>query len=174
MKQRITQVTTRGGDTGQSSLADGTRLAKHAPRFEAIGTVDELNSQIGLLMTEPLPDGQHQILQDIQQSLFDLGGALAVPNSQTFPSAEHLDVHITRLNGQLPPLTEFVLPGGRRESALAHICRTVCRRAERTVWALSDTADVDATYLNRLSDYFFVLARTLNAGTEEVQWRGPE
>ncbi len=174
MKRRITQVTTRGGDGGQSSLADGSRLPKTDARFEAIGTVDELNSQVGLLITD-ITDQQHRsTLQGIQHNLFDLGGALAVPGSDTFPPVDALEREIAELNEQLPPLTEFVLPGGSRASALAHLCRTVCRRAERSVWALVPGTEPGAAYLNRLSDYFFVLARTLNAGTDELQWRGPD
>ncbi len=173
MSRRITQVTTRSGDTGESSLADGTRLPKSDARFDAIGTVDELNSHIGVLLAEALAERHTQVLQSAQQALFDVGGGLAVPGSETFPSVDELEQEIMTLNKQLPPLTEFVLPGGSRASALAHVCRTVCRRAERTLWAISPTADAGAAYLNRLSDYFFVLARTLNAGADELQWRGP-
>jgi len=170
MSRRITQVTTRGGDSGESSLADGTRLSKTDPRFEAMGTIDELNSHLGVLLAA-LPEGSHKRL--LQQSLFDLGGALAFPGSENFPSAFALEKTVAELNKQLPPLTEFVLPGGTHTCALAHVCRTVCRRAERTMWALPADTNAGAAYLNRLSDYFFVLARTLNNGANEPQWRGP-
>lgn len=185
MKKRITQVTTKGGDAGTSSLADGTRLAKTHPRFEAIGTIDELNSFAGLLLVQLQAESSQaanaNFVQDIQQALFDLGGALAFPGSDKFPTPELLEEAITTLNAALAPLTEFVLPGGTQGSALAHVCRTVCRRAERCMWALAEDEANDgskdtvpgAAYLNRLSDYFFVLARTLNEGTTEQQWRGP-
>lgn len=177
MKRRITQVTTKGGDKGSSSLADGTRLEKTDSRFEAIGSVDELNSFLGLLISTLSISGDQEPIvafaQDIQQSLFDLGGALAFPGSDSFPLPDDLESEVARLNAKLPPLTEFVLPGGSQASALAHVCRTVCRRAERTLWALPPDTASGAAYLNRLSDYFFVLARTLNADNHETQWRGP-
>lgn len=177
MKKRITQVTTKGGDAGASSLADGTRLPKTDDRFEAIGTIDELNSFVGSLLvhlkTAPAQANNASFVQDIQQALFDLGGALAFPGSDKFPTPQGLEEAVAALNDALPPLTEFVLPGGTQGSALAHVCRTVCRRAERCMWALPEDTAPGAAYLNRLSDYFFVLARTLNEGTTEQQWRGP-
>ena len=178
MKKRITQVTTKSGDAGTSALADGTRLPKTDDRFEAIGTIDELNSFVGLLVVN-LKEHQAQadnaaFVQDIQQALFDLGGGLAFPGSDNFPTPEVLEDAIETLNAALPPLTEFVLPGGTQGSALAHLCRTLCRRAERCMWALPEDTNPGAAYLNRLSDYFFVLARTLNEGTTEAQWRGPQ
>ncbi len=177
MKKRITQVTTKGGDAGQSSLADGTRLAKTDSRFEAIGTIDELNSFVGLLLVnlkeQPVQADNATFVQDIQQALFDLGGALAFPGSDKYPTPQLLEETLVALNAALPPLTEFVLPGGTQGSALAHLCRTICRRAERCMWALPEDTAPGAAYLNRLSDYFFVLARTLNEGTTEQQWRGP-
>lgn len=178
MKKRISRVTTKSGDAGNSSLADGTRLPKTHERFEAIGTIDELNSFVGLLIVnlkeQPAQADNAVFAQNIQQALFDLGGALAFPGSENFPSPTDLEEAVAALNAELPPLTEFVLPGGTQGSALAHLCRTICRRAERCMWALPEDTNPGATYLNRLSDYFFVLARTLNEGTTEEQWRGPK
>ena len=174
MKRRITQVTTRAGDRGQSSLADGSTLDKTHPRFDAIGTVDELNSHLGVLLANlPAAHERHQqFLQNVQQSLFDLGGALAIPGSDKFPTTEQLEQIVRELNAELPPLTEFVLPGGTNAAALAHVCRTVCRRAERSVWQLEADCEAGGQFLNRLSDYFFVLARSLNDSGTELQWRG--
>lgn len=174
MKHRITRVTTRGGDTGQTSLADGGRVAKTDVRIDAIGTVDELNSFLGVLIAT-LPTDQPAIAdcRRVQQTLFDLGACLATRGQIAAPAPDALDALIESLNAALPPLTEFVLPGGTPAAAAAHVCRTVCRRAERVLWALEgDDAPPCARYLNRLSDYFFVLARTLNAGSVELQWRG--
>ncbi|MEM6707226.1 MAG: cob(I)yrinic acid a,c-diamide adenosyltransferase [Pseudomonadota bacterium] len=175
-RRRITQVTTAGGDGGETSLADGSRLAKVSPRIEAIGAVDELNSFLGQLILElerspELAEAEIEFLYQLQQSLFDLGGALAFPEGMTFPDPGELTERVQSLNRALPPLKEFVLPGGRAASVAAHLCRTVCRRAERRLWAMSPDADDGARYLNRLSDYFFVLARTVNQGFER-QWRG--
>ena len=176
-KRRITRVTTGRGDAGKTSLADGSEVSKIDARIEAIGTVDELNSFIGQLINE-LRAGDAAALAEqcteVQQSLFDLGAALAVPGSDRFPDVEALESVSAALNDALPPLTEFVLPGGNRMSAAAHVCRTLARRAERRLWALPDDTAPGATYLNRLSDYFFVLARTVNrTDRDESQWRGP-
>lgn len=174
MKHRISRVTTRSGDTGSSSLADGSRLAKTDPRFDAIGAVDELNSFLGVLITELPADGDlHPLCQQVQQELFDLGATLATLGKTPPPSLERIEQAVERLNATLPPLTEFVLPGGTPTAAAAHVCRAVCRRAERALWALgSDDAEPGAQYLNRLSDLFFVIARIGNAGQVEAQWRG--
>jgi cob(I)alamin adenosyltransferase len=173
MKHRITRVTTRSGDTGNTMLADGSRVRKTDPQIEAIGTVDELNSFVGVLIGE-LPTGSIFTIpcQQIQQELFDLGAYLATVGKTPPPALDALETLVTELNDTLPPLTEFVLPGGTRGASAAHVCRTVCRRAERALWALDPPAEPCAQYLNRLSDFFFVLARTLNAGTTEAQWRG--
>lgn len=173
MKHRITRVTTRSGDTGQTMLADGSRVDKTDPRIESIGTVDELNSFLGVLVAE-LPDDSPHVAscRRIQQELFDLGAFLATVGATPAPGLEVLEAESTALNDSLPPLTEFVLPGGSRQAAAAHVCRTVCRRAERTLWMLDESVMPCAQYLNRLSDYFFVLARCLNAGQTELQWRG--
>jgi ATP:cob(I)alamin adenosyltransferase len=178
--KRLTKIVTRTGDDGTTGLADGTRLSKSDPRIEAIGQVDELNSQIGVLLAEPLPGDLRALLADIQHDLFNVGAELAWPD-QTQIAQEHvamLDQALARLNAQLPPLTEFVLPGGTRAAAQAHVCRTVCRRAERKLIRLGE-ADLISTrlvqYLNRLSDLLFVLSRHLNraAGRAEPTWRGP-
>ncbi len=176
---RISKVTTRGGDKGQTKLATGRRVAKHDPIMVALGGVDELNSQIGLLTTDLAP--QHAtVLKSIQQSLFDMGAVFAMEGEYVAPEAVALEAQVDALNSKLPPLTEFVLPGGGKSAAQAHVCRSVCRRAERDLWALVEQTEAApssyttcARYLNRLSDYLFVLARTLTEKKEE-QWRGPE
>jgi cob(I)alamin adenosyltransferase len=174
VKHRISRVTTRSGDRGQSSLADGSRLAKHDPWFTAIGDVDELNSHVGVLITElSTDDDAFALCRNVQQALFDLGARLATRGQTPGPSLGEIEEAVARLNADLQPLTEFVLPGGTRSAAAAHVCRAVCRRAERTLWGLDDdVARPGAQYLNRLSDLFFVLARTFNAGQPEAQWRG--
>jgi cob(I)alamin adenosyltransferase len=176
MKHRITRVTTRAGDTGTTSMADGSKVAKTDIRVEAMGAVDELNSFLGVLITEVPADGEFAALgQQIQQQLFDLGANLATLGQTPPPAMDLLEAEVERLNATLPPLTEFVLPGGTRAAAAAHVCRTVCRRAERILWALGgDDVTPCAQYLNRLSDLFFVLARCCNAGQAEAQWRGSQ
>jgi cob(I)alamin adenosyltransferase len=178
--KRLTEIVTRTGDDGTTGLANGNRLPKSDPRIEAIGQVDELNSQIGALLAEPLGNDIRGLLADIQHDLFNVGAELAWPD-QTQITQEHvlvLDQALSRLNSQLPPLTEFVLPGGTRAAALAHVCRTVCRRAERHLIRLGE-ADLISTrlvqYLNRLSDLLFVLSRQINrtAGQAEPTWHGP-
>lgn len=173
MKHRISRVTTRAGDKGQTGLADGTRLAKTDPRIAAIGTVDELNSFVGVLLTHlPADHPFHALCQQVQQELFDLGAHLATAGQTPPPALDGIEQEVETLNASLPPLTEFVLPGGTPAAAAAHVCRTVCRRAERVAWAAGADAEADARYLNRLSDLFFVLARCCNAGHTEPQWRG--
>lgn len=180
MANRLTRIYTRTGDGGETGLADGSRVAKDAPRVEAMGAVDELNSTLGVLLAEPLPDDLRACLADVQHDLFDLGGELAVPGHAILA-----DAHITRLeqaldqfNAALPPLKDFILPGGSRAAALAHVARTVCRRAERRVVTLANSETVPelaGPYLNRLSDLLFVASRVLNrasgaAGTD-VLWQ---
>ncbi|MEW6132505.1 MAG: cob(I)yrinic acid a,c-diamide adenosyltransferase [Pseudomonadota bacterium] len=176
MGHRLSKITTRTGDDGSTGLADKTRVRKDHPRVEAIGEVDELNSHLGLLLTEPLPEEMRALLGRIQQHLFDLGGELAMPAFCGIAEAKlaMLDEAIERYNASLPPLKEFVLPGGSRAAALAHVCRTVCRRAERRLVALAGSERLSPLlirYLNRLSDLLFVLARTLNQGSEPAQWQ---
>lgn len=176
-KQRINRVTTRGGDKGQTSLADGSRVAKSDARIHAIGAVDELNSFAGLLVVELRSSNDHadilEQLSRLQQELFDLGAYLATLGATTMPDGGWLDDAVAAINESLPPLTEFVIPNGSKASVLCHICRTVCRRAERHCWEVDKAADA-ARYLNRLSDVLFVMARTLNrnGSGDEAQWRG--
>ncbi|MBH79323.1 MAG: ATP:cob(I)alamin adenosyltransferase [Gammaproteobacteria bacterium] len=171
--KRITRVTTKAGDSGSTTLADGSKIAKTHPRMHAIGDVDELNSLVGLLVTELPANGPlAQACSRLQQELFDLGGHLATEGEFPCPDALWLEELVAELNAALPELAEFVIPGGTRTAALAHVCRTTCRRAERTLWDVDDAADA-AVYANRLSDVFFQMARTLNEGIEP-QWRGSQ
>lgn len=185
MSDRLDRIVTRTGDDGSTGLADGRRVAKHDPRIEALGAVDELNSFVGLLAAElaaatPADAAGLALLAALQNDLFDLGGELALPDRPQI-GADHLhrvEAAVAALNRELPPLAEFILPGGTRAAALAHVCRSVCRRAERRLTALAETellGDGPGRYLNRLSDLFFVLARSLNrlAGGSEPAWRGP-
>jgi len=178
MANRLTKIVTRTGDGGTTGLADGSRVAKDSPRVEAIGAVDELNSVLGVLLAESLPEDAHGCLTDVQHDLFDLGGELSRPGHPIMTQAHvaRLEALLERYNAPLPPLKDFVLPGGSRAAALAHVARAVCRRAERRLVALAskDSASmVGVRYLNRLSDLLFVLARVLNraAGRSDVLWR---
>lgn len=175
MGNRLSKITTRTGDDGTTGLADNTRVSKDHPRIEAMGDVDELNSHIGLLLTETLPDEIRVLLMQVQQNLFNFGGELAMPGFKgiTEDKVTLLDEAVAHYNAQLAPLKEFVLPGGTRAAALAHVCRTTCRRAERRLIALGKTEAVPLLlmqYLNRLSDLLFVLARVLNHGNEPGLW----
>ncbi|MDE1952715.1 MAG: cob(I)yrinic acid a,c-diamide adenosyltransferase [Betaproteobacteria bacterium] len=194
MGHRLTAITTRTGDAGTTGLGDGSRRSKADDRIQALGDVDELNSHIGLLLTEPMDDAIRELLLQVQHDLFDLGGELAVPGMTLVQDAhvQRLDTALAHYNPLLPPLKEFILPGGTRAASLAHVCRTVARRAERSVVAVVlavqtqagaatavSTSPADLTrllqYLNRLSDLLFVLARTLNRagaeGSTEVYWK---
>ncbi len=178
MGKRLTKIYTRTGDAGTTGLADGSRVAKDAPRIEAIGTVDELNSVIGVLLAEDLPAAARTLLNDVQNDLFDLGGELSVPGHTLMSEAhsKRLEDALDAFNAKLPALKEFILPGGSRAAGLAHVARSVCRRAERTLVALSKTAPLAPPllpYLNRLSDLLFVLARVLNrhAGGDDIYWQ---
>ncbi len=177
MGHRLSKIYTRTGDQGSTGLGDGSRVAKDHLRIEAIGAVDELNATLGVLLAEDLPEGLAQALHDVQHDLFDLGGELAVPGISAMQDAHvvRLETLLDEANAQLGPLKEFILPGGSRAAALAHVCRTVCRRAERRLVSLAQTeavSDVARRYLNRLSDLFFVQARLLNraAGGRDVLW----
>ncbi|HMU91189.1 MAG: cob(I)yrinic acid a,c-diamide adenosyltransferase [Pseudomonadales bacterium] len=178
MSYRLTTITTKGGDGGETSLADGQRLPKDDARIEAIGTVDELNACIGLLRTEIEPgDIINRLLEEVQQQLFDLGGELALPGSQRLKGeyVAMLEEAQSVLNDALPPLRNFVLPGGNRSAATAHLARTVCRRAERRLIHLDRQSPLNPAsriYLNRLSDLLFVIARTLlrQQSEHEAQW----
>jgi len=178
MANRLTRIYTRTGDGGTTGLADGSRVAKDSPRIEAIGAVDELNSALGVLIAETLPEEVCAGLRDAQHDLFDLGGELSVPG-HALMSEKHvvrLEQMLERFNATLPALQDFVLPGGARSAALAHFARSICRRAERRVVALGTKETVPALavqYLNRLSDLLFVLARALNreAGRPDALWQ---
>jgi cob(I)alamin adenosyltransferase len=182
MGNRLTRIATRTGDDGTTGLADGSRVPKSHLRVAAMGDVDELNSQLGVLLCEPLPDDVRTLLRQIQHELFNLGGELSLPG-QTLLKDEAvaaLDAALERHNATLPPLAEFILPGGTRSAALAHVARTVARRAERALVALGEADTINAAprqYLNRLSDLLFVLARVLNRanldglGGDDVYWR---
>lgn len=180
MGNRLSKITTRTGDRGDTGLADGSRLSKAAPRIQAIGDVDELNSSIGVLLVQLDGSAYTRLLSGIQHRLFDLGGELAIPGHQVIDDAHvsELEQAVETLNETLEPLKEFILPGGSPAAAACHLSRTVCRRAERALVALR--ADSDNTpssqslaYLNRLSDLLFVLARVLNreADRDDVLWR---
>jgi cob(I)alamin adenosyltransferase len=178
MANRLSRIVTRTGDDGSTGLASGERIAKDQPRVAALGDVDELNSNIGLLLTETLPDAVRDALVGVQHDLFDLGGELSLPG-HTLVTEAHLsriDNLIEQFNNDLPPLREFILPGGSRAAALAHVARVVCRRAERTLVNLRHNADLHSLpsqYLNRLSDLLFVLARVINraGGGSDVHWQ---
>jgi cob(I)alamin adenosyltransferase len=181
MGQRLTQIATRTGDDGSTGLGDGTRVPKDHLRVMAMGDVDELNSGLGVLLAEPLPDDVRELLVTIQHELFNLGGELSIPGYQLLKPAavRRLDEALEHYNAQLPRLKEFILPAGTRSAALAHVSRTVARRAERSLVALSSHEPVNEAprqYLNRLSDLMFVLARVLNRanldglGGDDVYW----
>lgn len=178
-------VYTRTGDRGTTSLVGGTRVPKTHVRLEAYGTVDELNSQLGLLVTYLTDSQDRNFLQRVQNNLFVVGTHLATDRSRTPLKAagvippetvEEMEHEIDRLDSLLPPLSAFVLPGGGRGAAVCHICRTVCRRAERRILSLSEQAEIAPellAYVNRLSDYLFVLSRKLNQDEkkEEIFWK---
>ena len=180
MGHRLSKIYTRTGDDGSTGLGDGSRVAKDNARVEAYGAVDELNAGVGLLRAElPRDHDMQEYLSGIQHDLFDLGGELCIPG-YTLLKAESiaaLEREIDRLNDSLPLLKEFILPGGNRAAAQAHVARTVCRRAERRVYTLASgdnsVGALPLRYLNRLSDYLFVLARTLARanGHSEVLWK---
>lgn len=181
MGNRLTKIVTRSGDNGDTGLADGSRLAKDHPRIEALGAIDELNSQLGMVRAFGLPADLDCLVQEIQQRLFDCGGELALPGSQLLrPEAvTALEQTIENLNTQLPPLREFLLPGGPPNAAACHLARAQCRRAERRLVQLSRQEQLHSVLLrffNRLSDLLFVLARQLSrgAGADETQWQPPE
>jgi cob(I)alamin adenosyltransferase len=182
MGNRLTQIATRTGDDGTTGLGDNTRVSKNSLRVHAMGDVDELNSAIGLLLCEAMPDGLRALLVEIQHQLFNLGGELSIPGFQLLKDEAvlALDEALADWNANLPRLQEFILPAGTRAAAQAHVCRTVARRAERAVVALGAQdalRDTPRQYLNRLSDLMFVLARVLNRyrtdGTvgDDVYWK---
>lgn len=178
MGHRLSRITTRTGDSGETGLGDGSRIGKNSPRVAALGDVDELNSAIGVLLGETVPETIRALLERVQHDLFDLGGDLSIPGRATISEEqiERLEGALEEFNAPLPPLKEFILPGGTRAAGLAHLARTVCRRAERSLIALGSSekvADEARVYLNRLSDLLFVLGRVLNreGGRSDVLWQ---
>ncbi|CAN7476192.1 Cobalamin adenosyltransferase [compost metagenome] len=178
MGHRLSKIATRTGDAGTTGLGDGSRTGKHSLRIGAIGDVDELNCHVGVLLTEALPDDVRAALLHIQHDLFDLGGELSIPGYTLLKPEQvaQLDTWLADYNANLPRLAEFILPGGSRAAAQAHVCRTVCRRAERALVALGTAEPLNEAprqYLNRLSDLMFVLARVLNraGGGSDVLWQ---
>jgi cob(I)alamin adenosyltransferase len=177
MGNRLSKIATRTGDNGTTGLGDGSRVSKDSLRVHAMGDVDELNSHIGLLLCEELPTALREELSSIQHDLFDLGGELCIPGYTLITDAhvERLDRLLEKYNADLPPLKDFILPAGSRAAALAHVCRTICRRGERAIVTLGNSETINAhprQYMNRLSDLMFVLSRVLNrfAGGCDVLW----
>ena len=179
MGNRLSKIYTRTGDDGSTGLGDGTRVPKDSVRVEAYGTVDELNSAVGVLLAVPgLPPAISACLTEVQQQLFDLGGELCIPGHRAISASQvtQLEQALDAFNDPLPPLKEFILPGGGPAAATCHLARTIARRAERRVWTLARAEAVSpevAKYLNRLSDLLFVLARVLarHESGAEVLWR---
>jgi cob(I)alamin adenosyltransferase len=178
MGNRLTQIATRTGDAGTTGLGNNQRVSKNSLRVHAMGDVDELNSHIGVLLCEDMPDGVRSLLVEIQHQLFNLGGELSIPGFELLKAeaVAALDDALAHYNEQLPRLEEFILPAGKRSASLAHVCRTVARRAERSLVALGNEEAIQEgprQYLNRLSDLMFVLARVLNRmdGGDDVYWK---
>lgn len=189
-KTRISNVTTRSGDAGQTRLGNNVKVSKASPAIRALGSVDELNSAVGLLRCHLASAELDLVLAEQQQLLFDIGAVVAMAGDYDTPAIDAglaaVTAHSEKLNADLPPLKEFVVPGGSLPAAHAHLCRTTCRRAETDLWSAveamqaeqTDQTKIDrlqqaGTCLNRMSDLFFVLARTLMQGETEHQWRGP-
>lgn len=177
MGNRLSKIYTRTGDSGETGLGDGSRTGKDSLRVEAYGTVDELNSNVGLVLASDVSDDVRQCLTRVQHELFDLGGELCMPGFTLIPAefTTGLEQDLDRFNEALPPLKDFILPGGSEAAARCHLARTVCRRAERRLVTLSEAEDINAEsirYLNRLSDLLFVMARVLARadGGQEVIW----
>jgi cob(I)alamin adenosyltransferase len=178
MGHRLSRIVTKTGDDGTTGLGDGSRVGKDTARIAAIGEVDELNSTLGLLLAEDLPATVRNCLTEIQHDLFDLGGELSIPGHSAVTDAHvaRIEAAVTAFNADLARLKEFILPGGSRAAAIAHVARTVCRRAERSLVRLAAGAPVGGParrYVNRLSDLLFVIARALNraAQTSDVLWQ---
>jgi cob(I)alamin adenosyltransferase len=188
---RLSKIVTRTGDAGDTGLTGGARVPKTHARVQAMGDVDELNSQLGVLLAQKLPKALAATLTRIQHELFNLGGELSMPVLSSPRSGRTegpgplikdadllaLEADVEALNAKLPPLKDFVLPGGSPAAAAAHLARAICRRAERSVWAVHEEEPLNAAtprYLNRLSDFLFVAARTLARArrAQETQWRG--
>jgi cob(I)alamin adenosyltransferase len=181
MGDRLTSIYTRGGDAGRTGLANGQRVEKTSLRIEAIGTVDELNSAIGVVLAYPIPAEVKACLGEVQQELFDLGGELSMPGAELLQAqcTQRLEHSLDEFNSALPTLKEFILPGGGLAASSCHLARAICRRAERRIIALGQSEPINEasrTYLNRLSDLLFVVCRVLarHAGEQEVYWRGTQ
>ncbi len=177
MGNRLSKIVTRTGDAGTTGLGDGSRVTKDCLRIDAMGEVDELNSSLGVLLAEEIPETIRTALQGVQHDLFDLGGELCIPGTNIISEAHivRLEDLVTQFNDSLGALKDFILPGGTRPAALAHLSRTICRRAERRVVHLAGSENVSEfarKYLNRLSDLMFVLGRALNVagGRTDVLW----
>jgi cob(I)alamin adenosyltransferase len=177
MGNRLSKIATRTGDNGTTGLGDGSRTGKDSLRVHAMGDVDELNSHVGLLLCEELPDALREELVSIQHDLFDMGGELCIPGYTMITEVQvaRLDALLAKYNADLPPLKDFILPAGSRAAAQSHVCRTVCRRAERAIVTLGKDEKINDNprlYMNRLSDLLFVLSRVLNryAGGSDVLW----
>jgi cob(I)alamin adenosyltransferase len=178
MGNRLSKIVTRTGDNGTTGLGDGRRVDKDNPHVQAMGDVDELNSHIGLLLCEDLPQAIREALIQVQHELFDIGGELCIPGHTAITEEDvlRLDELLAQYNANLTPLKDFILPGGTRAAAQAHVCRTVCRRAERSIVTLGKDEylnDYSRQYMNRLSDLLFVLSRALNrdAGGKDSLWQ---
>ena len=178
MSNRLTQIATRTGDNGTTGLGDNTRVSKDSLRVHAMGDVDELNSNIGVLLCEEMPADVRELLVEVQHQLFNLGGELSIPGFELLKAeaVALLDAALEKHNATLPRLAEFILPAGSRAASIAHVCRTVARRAERAVVALGAVEplkDAPRQYLNRLSDLLFVLSRVLNRmnGGDDIYWK---
>jgi cob(I)alamin adenosyltransferase len=178
MGHRLSKITTRTGDAGETGLGDGSRVSKDSARVRALGDLDELNSAIGMVLAEDMPPALREALSHVQHDLFDLGGEISIPGHALLAAAraDELEKLVDAWNTDLAPLKEFILPGGSRAAAMAHLARTVCRRAERSLVALGREEKISEAarrYLNRLSDLLFVAGRVLNrhSGQNDVQWR---
>jgi cob(I)alamin adenosyltransferase len=178
MAHRLSKITTRTGDRGETGLGDGSRVSKGSARVAALGDIDELNSALGLVLAEDPVEEVAEVLGHVQHDLFDLGGEVSIPGHTLLKdeAVARLEAAIEAWNGELAPLKEFILPGGTRAAAAAHLARTVCRRAERSLVLLARSekvGELGPRYLNRLSDLLFVAGRRLNqrAGRSDVQWR---
>ena len=178
MGNRLSKIYTRTGDDGSTGMADGSRVAKHSLVIQAVGEVDELNSHIGVLLANDLPEALRAVLVEVQHDLFNLGGQLSMPDYQliTTKQIDFLEQQIDQYNADLPPLKEFILPAGSMATSQCHVCRSVCRRVERTVSALAAEAEIAnelLQYVNRLSDMLFVFARVIAraSGDGEVLWQ---
>jgi cob(I)alamin adenosyltransferase len=178
MANRLSKIVTRTGDDGTTGLGDGTRVGKDSPRVGAMGDLDELNSAIGVVLAETLPEVVRNALTTVQNDLFDLGGEVCIPGRSALWEAHlrEVDERLESLREPLPPLRDFVLPGGTRAAAACHLARAICRRAERSLVALGRVESVSVLsiqYLNRLSDMLFLAARTINAGAgaAEPMWK---